>query len=857
VQVRFRDSLGNINTADEGWIAMGTIVYYTPTYSPVTKWGADYSETANSITVTWTTPAGMTGVELSVNGGGAQQITGTGAKTHAITGVPKIDASGVRSGQSVTGVTGYTVTLTAYNAYSKAAPATVKIWNIPGMSVSWNAPVEEISTQAQLAAMARNDANKKYVLMNDITLTGTWTPVGTGDANAFKGKFYGNGHTISGVTPAGGVQHMGLFGYVKDAEIRDLCVEYTGAISPSSSYPYVGGIVGRAYGSTKILNCLSKGNLTINKSSSCSGSAVGGIAGALETGSVIIQNSYGGLNLTGNMTLIIDQTLRSIRVGGLAGYAGYGSSVKASTVRGNMDITSIREINAGGVAGYAEGSSLTASTVWGNLTVDNTGTGEVRAGGLAGYAGTGSSLTASTVRGNMDITASGQIYVGGVAGYVVGSDGSLASIEDCVYETGTIRGTTSTTSYTCYLGGIIGYVPRYAKVSNCYSRAGRITATVSTGNLHFGGFAGYMQNITVSDCGSSSPLALTGTPRGRVGGFAGEMEDKGAGVKLERCWATGDVNAQATGSFAAGGLVGEIYDDSPGDDNGDCKIINCYATGNVNVVSTNTSTAENAGAFVVGGLLGMALSAEISESWASGKVSAWRTTNGRIFAGGLVGSLGAYHTQEAQHDHLRSSISDCYALGDVLADNSYDGASSATQVYAGGLAGNVYIDSNNKIEHSFAAGSVTAQSFGTGATVYAGGVMGYKWTAAGALSNTAALGAAVTVAGGNSTRSAKRVYAYMSGGAGSRNFALKTMRTGTSAAYNGTPSFSTPTSSDDTSQHGKDASINDIRKADFWLDTAGLSFNYASGGLTGISNVWDFAGIAGRGYPLLANAGGQ
>ncbi|MDR1222275.1 MAG: class II glutamine amidotransferase, partial [Tannerella sp.] len=34
VQVRFRDSLGNINTADEGWIAMGTIVYYTPTYSP-------------------------------------------------------------------------------------------------------------------------------------------------------------------------------------------------------------------------------------------------------------------------------------------------------------------------------------------------------------------------------------------------------------------------------------------------------------------------------------------------------------------------------------------------------------------------------------------------------------------------------------------------------------------------------------------------------------------------------------------------------------------------------------------------------------------------------------------------------
>jgi hypothetical protein len=244
----------------------------------------------------------------------------------------------------------------------------------------------------------------------------------------------------------------------------------------------------------------------------------------------------------------------------------------------------------------------------------------------------------------------------------------------------------------------------------------------------------------------------------------------------------------------------------------------------------------------------MALSAEIRESWASGKVSAFRTTNGRIFAGGLVGSLGAYHPQEAEHDHLRSSISNCYALGDVSADNSYDGASINTQVYAGGMAGNDYIDSVHKIEYSFAAGSVTAKSAGTGATVYAGGVMGYKWTAAGALSNTAALGAAVTVAGGT-TQSAKRVYAYMSGGVGSRNFALKTMQIETSAAY--TPS------SGETLPDGKDASINDIRKADFWLDTAGLSFNYASGGLTGISNVWDFAGIAGRGYPLLANVEGQ
>jgi hypothetical protein len=789
VQVRFRDSLGNINTADEGWITMGTIVYYTPTYSPVTTWGANYSDTANSITVTWTTPANMAGVELSVNGGGAQQMTGTGEKNYTITGVPKIDASGVRSGQSVTGVTGYTVTLTAYNAYGKAAPVTVKIWNIPGMSVSNTSPAEEISTQAQLAAMALNNANKKYVLMNDITLTGTWTPIGPGSGvNAFTGKFYGNGHTIRGVIPDTAT-HMGLFGYVTSAEIRDLCVEYTGSISTPSGYPYVGGIVGRAYGSVrdsvkvsaKILNCLSKGNLKIT--GSCTELATGGIAGALQTGGVTIQNSYGGLNLTVEFT--------------------------------------------------------------------GTGTGDrVRAGGLAGYAAAGSSLKASTVRGNMDITTNGQIHVGGVAGYVEGSLNEEASIEDCVYETGTIRGTTSTTSYTCYLGGIIGFVPRYAQVSNCYSRAGLIAAAVSTGNFHFGGFAGYMKDIEVSDCGSSSPLALTGTPYGRVGGFAGQMTDGGAGVKLERCWASGDVNAQAkgSGSFAAGGLVGEIYDDSPGEGNGACEIINCYATGNVNVVSTNSSTQENGGAFVAGGLLGMALSAEISESWASGKVSAWRTTNGRIFAGGLVGSLGAYHTQEPQHDHLRSNISNCYALGDVSADNSAGG--SVTLVYAGGLAGHVYIDSDHKIEYSFAAGSVTARSAGTG-TVYAGGVMGYKRTADGALSNTAALGEGTTIptifAAGGDTRSANRVYAYiMSGGAGTNNYALGSMLTGDSSSYYAAVAVSIPTGDiGANAKNGASTAAAVFRTQDFWT---GLGFD---------TNTWSFTYLAGRGYPLLANAGGQ
>ena len=64
--------------------------------------------------------------------------------------------------------------------------------------------------------MALNDANRKYVLANDIALTGTWTAIGTDTNTAFKGKLYGNGHTIRGLK-LGNTAYAGLFGVATDA----------------------------------------------------------------------------------------------------------------------------------------------------------------------------------------------------------------------------------------------------------------------------------------------------------------------------------------------------------------------------------------------------------------------------------------------------------------------------------------------------------------------------------------------------------------------------------------------------------------------------------------------------------------
>ena len=102
------------------------------------------------------------------------------------------------------------------------------------------------------------------VLTADIDLKNdAWTPIGqnTGDdpkdTLAYSGTFNGNGHTISGLNVTGEFAYSGLFGYTEGAAIRDLTVAGKVTSTSTDSSTAVGGIIGRAKGST-IENC---GNL--------------------------------------------------------------------------------------------------------------------------------------------------------------------------------------------------------------------------------------------------------------------------------------------------------------------------------------------------------------------------------------------------------------------------------------------------------------------------------------------------------------------------------------------------------------------------------------------------------------------
>jgi hypothetical protein len=160
----------------------------------------------------------------------------------------------------------------------------------------------------------------QYILMNDISLTTTTASIGSGSAgNAFQGRFYGNGKTISinrFLTSGSGTtstnSYSGLFGYLQGsstnpADIRDLEVVYTNASFAEATN--IGGIVGRA-SYANIINCLVRAEGDIELRNINRGQNIGGIAGFLSNSN--INNCYNALSFN----IERDDT---VNVGGIIG----------------------------------------------------------------------------------------------------------------------------------------------------------------------------------------------------------------------------------------------------------------------------------------------------------------------------------------------------------------------------------------------------------------------------------------------------------------------------------------------------------------------------------------------------------
>jgi hypothetical protein len=599
VYVKFEDGMGNISF---DWKDTGLIVKYsTAIITPVGGLQAVCNAAGNSINVSWTTPGGMTGAYVYVNGV-ENVINGEGSKNHRFT-VPVINKSNVRDGQAVSNVTRYDISVVAYNAAGKAAARTLSVWNIEDMFVDQsNTVIFDDSMSSEQLAMSNG---KNFVLTQDVTLS-NWNPSAMGN---FTGKFYGNGNTVSigGFNVLNNVNaDIGLFGVVDNGYIRDLTVQYSGSVSRSGETRF-GGIAGTMSGTATMENVLVKGDVSVTVNTDHN-MEVGSIAGKM-IGTASIQNAYGGLNITVNhpyANTAFDKG-SSVYIGGITGSMGIyvtGNAVKVEkvTVVGNFNVT--------------------ANTVFSQGAGDNHG---LIVGGLVGQI-FNAVLTDSNYRqGNITVNSNyGDISVGGAIGFIGNSE-----ITNCF----TIARTFEIKTGLCQfveIGGFAGQILFGGKVHNCYSENSMaIDTTSSTDEVCIGGFIGLCFS-DISYCYSKGNLSVQNSSSSMIGGFAGWCNLN----KFNCCYAAGNVSLlqSSNGHLSVGGFIasGRVY-----------SLSNCYFMGNMFI---SDSTDEP---FIyVGGLVGNCVvydSGFIAHNFSISSVTILQSNSmGDTYAGGLSSALYSY-----------------------------------------------------------------------------------------------------------------------------------------------------------------------------------------------------------------------
>ena len=319
----------------------------------------------------------------------------------------------------------------------------------PAITNGNKAAAISISNATGLAAIRTNSTTLagNYTLTGNIDLSSipNWQPIGN-TTNRFTGIFNGNGYEISGISISG-YPHAGLFGYVENANIRNIGV-LVGNIS-SSLISFSGGVIGLARSS-------------------------------------YISNSYA----------VVEGSISSSYSGGLIGYADHSPiSNSHAVVEGSISSS----LSAGGLVGYINESPINASyaIVEGNIS-SSTSRPDVStfAGGLVGLADESQISNSYALVADSVSSLSSQFFSfsGGLIGYAYISEISNSYVA--------VAGSISSSSSS---GGLIGEADN-SDISSSYYNASRESSEGEFSNSHgtsetLSGLRGLTAAITGWDTG--------------------------------------------------------------------------------------------------------------------------------------------------------------------------------------------------------------------------------------------------------------------------------------------------------------------------------------------------------------------
>jgi hypothetical protein len=304
-----------------------------------------------------------------------------------------------------------------------------------------SAPEEyiEIRNQSDLYDM-RYNLNGKFILMNDVTMEGIWTPVGESSA-PFTGTFDGNGYVIRNMQSEISNSMAGLFGRTLEAEIMNLGMENSSIEDNNFAMMSCGGIAAELQLSV-IDNCYNKSD-TGRYYDPESGidfpytMDMGGIAGSVAGGT--IKNCYN----TGDV-------FNSDWAGGIAGYVYFGTIENC--------------YNEGAVYGI-------------------------------GYAGGIAAKLTGTIKKCYNL---GDIYgASGAAGGITAYNANIGDIIDNCYNSGTVS---ITENNVPVCGGIIGAIADGSVLRSYNSNSDTVNGIFASANYYYNEQGDTYSHVSIVDC---------------------------------------------------------------------------------------------------------------------------------------------------------------------------------------------------------------------------------------------------------------------------------------------------------------------------------------------------------------------
>ena len=192
----------------------------------------------------------------------------------------------------------------------------------------------------------------------------------------------------------------------------------------------------------------------------------------------------------------------------------------------------------------------------------------------------GAEISGLTIQGKLDVSNSGYVFFGTVAGVAENS-----KISDCVSNVSF----TDTDKYINGPAALCGYAIN-STIEHCQNK-GNFSITTDTTSLQMGGIVGLAQNSTVQYCANTGNMT-SWTPH--TGGIVGQMIDSS---KIINCYSTGKIVPLGKGTTDFGGIAGTV--------GAGTEIKHCYFAGEVDLTQYTANTPYKRLGGIAGGVSGV------------------------------------------------------------------------------------------------------------------------------------------------------------------------------------------------------------------------------------------------------------